>query len=40
MISDDERPPVGRSWGALYAVVLGALACLIGLFSLLSSVYR
>jgi len=25
-IAPEEPPPVGRSWGRLYAIVLGALA--------------
>ena len=40
MTADDDRPPVLGSWRALYALVLGALACLIALFAVLSSVYR
>jgi len=40
MTADEERPPVLRSWRALYAVVLAFLAGLIGLFAVLSSVYR
>lgn len=32
----DEPPPFGRSWGRLYAAVLGWLAALILLFHLFS----
>jgi hypothetical protein len=36
----DEPPPFGRSWKALYLVVLGTLAVLIGLFSVFTRVFR
>ena len=37
---DDDRPPVLGTWGAIYVVVLGTLAGLVGLFTLISHVYR
>jgi hypothetical protein len=37
---DDERPPFLRSWSHVYALVLGTLAALVLLFSILSAVYR
>jgi len=30
----DERPPLFRTWGPLYAAVLAYLVCLIALFDL------
>jgi hypothetical protein len=33
-------PPYGRSWKALYALVLGELALLIGLFTLFTRAFR
>ena len=35
-----EPPPVGRRWGVLYGVVLGALALEIVLFWLLARAFR
>jgi len=32
----DDRPPIGRSWGLLYAIVLANLAVLIVLFYILT----
>jgi hypothetical protein len=40
MATDDERPPVLGSWKAFYVLVLGTLAGLVGLFTLISHVYR
>lgn len=36
----DERPPVGKRWGVLYAVVLGALALEILFFWLFAESFR
>jgi hypothetical protein len=36
----EEPPPVGRRWGVLYAVVLGALALEIVLFGLFARAFR
>ena len=36
----DELPPVGKRWGVLYAVVLGALAVEIVLFWLFARTFR
>lgn len=36
----EEPPPVGRRWGVLYAVVLGALAVEIVLFWLFARAFR
>ena len=36
----EEPPPVGRRWGALYAVVLGALAVEVVLFWLFAKAFR
>jgi len=36
----EEPPPVGKRWGALYAVVLGALAVEILLFWLFARAFR
>ena len=36
----EEPPPVGRRWGVLYAVVLGALALEILLFWLFARTFR
>jgi hypothetical protein len=35
----DEPPPIGGSWGRLYAAVLGWLALLILLFYILTATY-
>ena len=40
MPTDDDGPPVLGSWRALYVVVLGVLAGLVGVFTLISCVYR
>ena len=37
---DDEAPPVGGSWGRLYAVVLAWLAVVVVLLALLTWAYR
>jgi hypothetical protein len=37
---DDERPPILRTWRGVYALVLGTLAVLVLLFSLVSWRYR
>jgi hypothetical protein len=37
---DEERPPFGRTWGALYAGVLVTLAVLIALFYLFTLAFR
>jgi hypothetical protein len=37
---DDEVPPVGGSWGRLYAVVLASLAVAVALLALLTWAYR
>ena len=37
---DDERPPIGGSWTALYAVVLLNLALLVLLFYLFTRAFR
>jgi hypothetical protein len=37
---DEERPPFGRPWGALYAGVLVTLAVLIALFYLFTLAFR
>jgi hypothetical protein len=37
---DDEVPPVGGSWGRLYAVVLASLAVTVALLALLTWAYR
>lgn len=36
----DERPPVGKRWGVLYAVVLGALALEVLIFWLFAESFR
>ncbi len=36
----DERPPLLGTWNRLYAVVLGTLAAVVALFSVVSYVYR
>jgi hypothetical protein len=36
----EEPPPVGKRWGVLYAVVLGALAAEVVLFWLLARAFR
>jgi len=36
----DEAPPLGRSWAALYAAVLGFLALLVVLFYLFTRAFR
>jgi len=36
----EEPPPVGRRWGVLYAVVLGALALEVLLFWLFAEAFR
>lgn len=36
----EEPPPVGKRWGALYAVVLGALALEVLLFWLFAESFR
>ena len=36
----EEPPPVGKRWGVLYAVVLGALAVEIVLFWLFARTFR
>ncbi|HVP40014.1 MAG TPA: hypothetical protein VMS93_12610 [Candidatus Saccharimonadales bacterium] len=36
---ETEAPPFGRSWGPLYAAVLGFLAVLIGLFLIFTRVF-
>jgi hypothetical protein len=36
----DDRPPILPSWGAAYALVLGALGLLVIFFSVVSRVYR
>jgi hypothetical protein len=36
----NEPPPVGKRWGVLYAVVLGALALEIVLFWLFARAFR
>lgn len=36
----EEPPPVGKRWGVLYAVVLGALALEIVLFWLFARTFR
>jgi hypothetical protein len=36
----DEPPPVGKRWGTLYLVVLGALAVEIVLFWLFARAFR
>jgi hypothetical protein len=40
MSADDNRPPLLGSWSAVYAVVLGTLAVLCVLFSILSWKYQ
>jgi hypothetical protein len=37
---DDDRPPFAGSWRGVYALVLGALALLIVLCSVVAAVYR
>lgn len=36
----EERPPVGGRWGALYALVAGALAVEIALLAWLTGAFR
>ncbi|HEY7955872.1 MAG TPA: hypothetical protein VII38_11300 [Polyangia bacterium] len=36
----DGRPPILRTWGGVYAIVLGTLIALIALFSYWSAVYK
>ncbi len=40
MTPDEERPPLLRSWPALYALVLFALAAVIALFSAITFACR
>lgn len=37
---EDEPPPIGRSWGQLYAAVLLNLALLVAAFWLFSRAFR
>jgi hypothetical protein len=37
---DEERPPLGGSWGTLYAAVLVNLAALVALFYLFTRAFR
>ncbi len=39
-VKDDEGPPFGGSWGALYAAVLLNLALLVVLFHLFTRAFR
>jgi len=40
VIRDEEQPPLGRTWGTLYAGVLLTLAVLIALFYLFTLAFR
>lgn len=40
MENDQDRPPFFRSWNGMYLVVLGTLAILVALFSVLTKVYE
>jgi len=40
MTPDEDRPPLFRTWGALYALVLFALAAVIALFSAITCATR
>jgi hypothetical protein len=37
---DDERPPFFQTWNGVYALVLGTLAVVVALASIVSAIYR
>jgi hypothetical protein len=39
-MNSDDRPPVFKTWNGAYLLVLGTLAAVVGLFSLISWIYR
>lgn len=38
-LPSDDRPPILRTWGQMYILVLGSLAAVIVLFTLLTRAY-
>ncbi|WP_255516019.1 hypothetical protein [Flammeovirga sp. EKP202] len=40
MDQKEQKPPVGKSWKQLYAIVLGELVVLITLFSIFSKAFN
>lgn len=40
MNNEPQKPPVGKSWKQLYAIVLGELVVLIVLFSIFSNSFN
>ena len=40
MTTDDEQPPIGRTWPRLYAAVLTSLALLVAVFYAFTRYFR